>query len=170
MAEKTLDQILEAAAVTVDELPLLGMKARSAARSAIRILEDQVVSALSGAKLMGQPNLGTSNDRFNGINVRSDDFRRKLKQGKPTLVIDRDGSLAMVCYGRDDIVVEPFDMSRAKPEDLESVSKGYALALAHHLVAAKKASRRYRSVEVLATALLEALEKTIAWQKAEEES
>jgi len=155
--EPTIGQMLASAAKVVAELPILGMKARAESRATVAMIEKRVMAALDGAKLIGLPNLGTSNDRFNGINVRADTGSRKLKIGKPTLAIDRDGSLVMVCFGVDEIVVEAFDASRAGVRDLVDVAESYTEAFALHLRAANRAARHYVEIQRLAASIREAM-------------
>lgn len=154
--QKTLDQILQEAAPAVKDLPADAMKARNIVRDAIGRIEERVLRSLDGVKLLGQPNLGKSRDRFNGINVRANSYSAKLCEGKPTLVIDRDGSLVVVCYGRDEIVVEPLDLARVGVDDLDAIWRGYSLALTLHLAAAKEASQRYENIKHVAAVMHEA--------------
>jgi len=157
--QKTLDQILQEAAPAVKDLPSDAMKARGIVRDAIRRIEERVLRSLDGVKLLGQPNLGKSRDRYNGINVRADSYAAKLCEGKPTLVIDRDGSLVVVCYGRDEIVVEPLDLARVDVDDLDAIWRGYSVALTLHVAAAKEASLRYEKIKRVALVMREALDQ-----------
>lgn len=125
-------------------------KSEDASASTIAMIQSAVLSSLGGAKLMGLPNLGPTRDSYNAVNVRAQKKDKKIWNDKPTLVIDRGGELTTVVFTEDEIEYGPADLSSLGGRDFMSVVDAYKYALAVHLEAAKAATERYKSVEMLA--------------------
>lgn len=142
--------------------------ARPKAISAIRLIERQLVRALSGAELKGLPNLNPEGQAFPAVRLRGKHADEALPlNGRAVLVLDRMGMLAFAMRNSDDTLRPKVSVIQWAAidadlfaEDLESVLTRVNEALRTHIDRASKARERYADISMLADRVAEVVGPT----------
>ena len=160
MPGKTMNELIDEVRGQTEEVERISDSADAATMLAVSLLQRSVVKALNGAMLRGLPNLGTGSDSYRAVNVLAKLPDRKLLHVHQSLVIDRDGSLAVVMFGRDEILTSPADLADIRKEDLGKIAAGYEFAMRRHLAKLSPVNERNRRIESLAESIERAISQS----------
>lgn len=125
--------------------------ANQEAREAMRALEEALVRALDGERLLETPNLATSNEPIFGYRIRSKEADTPLRYGPmPTLILDATGRLVMAWRTRDGIGWRAALDEDLRGEDLQRLLEVFEVAVDRHMARAEHRSRRFSRIRELA--------------------